>query len=243
MTVERGRKAIRNLLDLLPKHAVLRRGRTLVDLPISEVQLGDTVLIRPGSEVPVDGVVLLGRSMVDQSTVTGESVPAEKAQGAPVFAGTTNQSGMLEVRAERLGRDTVFGRIIDAVEKAKQSRAPAQKLADRLSACLVYFALFSAVLTFLLTHNLRSTIAVIIVAGACGIAAGTPLAVLGAIGRAAHRGVIVKGGRHMEALGSIDTVVLDKTGTLTVGEPRVAQVVACPGISPRTVVELAGPRK
>jgi cation transport ATPase len=209
LTVDRGRRAIRDLLSLLPKVALVRREGKIEELPIAEVRVGDVVVIRPAAEIPVDGVVVLGHSAVDQSSVTGESKPAEKVPGAAVFAGTTNHTGALEIRTEHVGRDTVFGRIIDAVEKAEHSRAPIQKLADRLAGWLVYFALASAAVTFALTGNLRSTIAVVIVAGACGIAAGTPLAVLGAIGRAAQGGAIVKGGRHMEALGAIDTVVLD----------------------------------
>ena len=239
LTVDRGRKAIQSLLDLLPKTALVRRGAIAQELPIAEVRPGEMVIVRPGAEIPVDGVVVLGHSTVDQSTVTGESMPAEKLPGAGVFAGTTNQSGMLEVRTERLGTDTVFGRIIDAVERAEHSRAPIQKLADRLAAWLVYVALAAALVTFALTHNVRATIAVVIVAGACGIAAGTPLAILGAIGRAAHGGAVVKGGRYMEALGTIDTVVLDKTGTLTFGEPYVVDIVACPGVDPNQVVEIA----
>jgi len=239
LTVDRGRKAIQNLLDLLPKTALVRRGAIVQELPIAEVRPGEVVVVRPGAEIPVDGVVVLGHSTVDQSTVTGESMPAEKLPGAAVFAGTTNQSGMLEVSTERLGTDTVFGRIIDAVERAEQSRAPIQKLADRLAAWLVYVALAAALVTFALTHNVRSTIAVVIVAGACGIAAGTPLAILGAIGRAAHGGAVVKGGRYMEALGRVDTVVLDKTGTLTFGEPHVVDIIACPGVDPNKVVEIA----
>jgi Cd2+/Zn2+-exporting ATPase/Cu+-exporting ATPase len=239
LTVDRGRKAIRNLLSLLPKRALVRRGGEVEELPIDEVRVGDVVVIRPAAEIPVDGVVVVGHSTVDQSSITGESKPAEKAPGAPVFAGTTNHSGALEIRTDQVGRDTVFGRIIDAVEKAEHSRAPIQKLADRLAGWLVYFALGSAAVTFALTGNLRSTIAVIIVAGACGIAAGTPLAVLGAIGRAARGGAIVKGGRYMEALGAIDTVVLDKTGTLTFGEPYVTAVVPCPGMGQAELLQLA----
>jgi heavy metal translocating P-type ATPase len=239
LTVSRGRKAIENLLALLPKKALIRRNGEVEELPISELGLGETVVIRPAAEIPVDGVVLLGHSTVDQSSITGESRPVEKLPGSTVFAGTTNHSGILEVRADSLGRDTVFGRIIDAVEKAERSRAPIQKLADRLAGWLVYFALAAAFITLLITHNLRATIAVIIVAGACGIAAGTPLAVLGAIGRAAQGGAIVKGGRYMEALGTIDAVVLDKTGTLTFGDPYVVSVLACPGVDPSTVVQLA----
>jgi len=239
LTVERGRRAIHNLLTLLPRKALVRRNGELQELEIEELQIGEVVLIRPAAEIPVDGVVVLGHSTVDQSAITGESKPVEKVVGTAVFAGTTNHAGMLEVRTERLGPDTIFGRIILAVETAEHSRAPIQKLADRLAGWLVYFALASALITLLVTHNIRSTIAVIIVAGACGIAAGTPLAVLGAIGRAAQGGAVVKGGRHLEALGTIDTVVLDKTGTLTFGEPYVVTVTPCAGIEVATVVQLA----
>jgi P-type E1-E2 ATPase len=132
-----------------------------------------------------------------------------------VYAGTINQSGALEIQVDRMGRDTTFGKIIDAVERAEKSRAPIQGIADRLAGYLVYFALGAAALTFLITHNMRSTISVVIVAGACGIAAGTPLAILGGIGRSAQLGSIIKGGLYLEALATIDTILLDKTGTLT----------------------------
>lgn len=144
-------------------------------------------------------------------------MPVEKLIGGAVYAGSINQSGALEIRAEQIGRDTSFGKIIEAVERAERSRAPVQRLADRLAAYLVYFALGAAALTFLITRDIRSAISVVIVAGACGIAAGTPLAILGAIGRAARAGAIVKGGLFLEQLGVVNTVVLDKTGTLTFG--------------------------
>jgi Cd2+/Zn2+-exporting ATPase/Cu+-exporting ATPase len=156
-----------------------------------------------------------------------------------VYAGTINQSGALEVRTEKLGRNTSFGKIIEAVESAERSRAPIQRLADRLAGYLVYFALGAAALTFLITRDPRSTISVVIVAGACGIAAGTPLAVLGAIGRAARDGIIIKGGRYLEALAAVDTVVLDKTGTLTYGKPEVVALVPAPGIAARILLETA----
>jgi len=134
------------------------------------------------ARIPVDGDVVDGNSFVDQATITGESLPVEKLPGTSVFAGTVNQSGALEVRVTRIGRDTAFGRILNAVEEAERSRAPIQKTADRLAGYLVWFALGGAVLTFIITRNLTSTISVIIVAGACGIAAGTPLAILGESG-------------------------------------------------------------
>jgi Cd2+/Zn2+-exporting ATPase/Cu+-exporting ATPase len=224
LTVGRGRAAIRQLIDLLPSTATVNAGGTWKDIGVQEVSVGTIVLIRPGSRIPVDGSVVGGHSFVDQATITGESMPVEKNPGAQVYAGTINQSGALEVRAERLGRDTTFGKIIRAVEEAEQSRAPIQRIADRLAGYLVYFALGAAVLTFLLTHNIRSTISVIIVAGACGIAAGTPLAILGGIGRAAHQGAIIKGGLYLEKLAEVDTVLLDKTGTLTFGTPEVSNL-------------------
>src|SRR5581483_2819014 len=138
---------------------------------------------------------------------------------------------VLDVRAEGIGRDTAFGRIIDAVERAERSRAPIQKTADRLAGYLVYFALACAIATYLVTRNMRATISVVIVAGACGIAAGTPLAILGAIGQAARRGLIVKGGLYVEALWAVDTVVLDKTGTLTFGNPEVTDLFPVDGVT------------
>jgi Cd2+/Zn2+-exporting ATPase/Cu+-exporting ATPase len=204
-----------------------------------EIQIGDVVIIKPGGRIAVDGVVVKGHSAVDQATITGESMPVEKVVGASVYAGTINQSGALEVRTTGIGRDTAFGKIIEAVERAEKSRAPIQKTADRLAGYLVYFAIGCAALTFLITRDARSTISVIIVAGACGIAAGTPLAILGGIGRSARQGAIIKGGLYLEILGNVDTVVLDKTGTLTLGTPVVSAVHAATGVDERSVVEAA----
>jgi Cu+-exporting ATPase len=187
----------------------------------------------------VDGIVISGHSFVDQARITGESMPVEKLSGAPAYAGTINQSGALEIRVQRIGRDTSYGRIIEAVEQAERSRAPVQQLADRLAGYLVYFAIAAAVITFIVTRDARSTISVIIVAGACGIAAGTPLAILGGIGRAARLGAIIKGGLYLETLGRIDTVVLDKTGTLTFGQIEVQAVIPEIGTSQDEVLDSA----
>ena len=224
LTVARGRRAIRHLVDLLPQAVNVKRGALEEEVEAASVLAGDIVIVKPGARVPVDGVVNGGRSSVDQSTITGESMPVEKGPGTTVFAGTINGSGMLEITTTGVGRSTAFGKIIEAIERAERSRAPIQKTADRLAGYLVYFALGCATLTFAFTRDARSTISVVIVAGACGIAAGTPLAVLGAIGRAARIGSIVKGGLYLEALGTVDTVVLDKTGTVTFGEPRVVDI-------------------
>jgi heavy metal translocating P-type ATPase len=239
LTVGRGRRAIQSLLDFLPRTATVRRNGEALEIASDQVKVGDTVIVKPGGHIPVDGIVLGGRSFVEQAAITGEAMPVEKTQGDVVYAGTINQSGALEIGAQKLGRDTTFGKIIEAVERAEKSRAPIQKTADRLAGYLVYFALGAAVLTFIITHNIRSTISVIIVAGACGIAAGTPLAILGAIGRAAHHGAIVKGGLYLEALAAVDTVLLDKTGTLTFGTPQIREVVSANGFTERQIVAAA----
>ncbi|PYR76128.1 MAG: cadmium-translocating P-type ATPase [Acidobacteria bacterium] len=239
LTVGRGRRAIRDLLDFLPATATVRRNGAGVRIPLRDVRTEDAVLVAPGERIPVDGTVHGGDSYVDQATITGESAPIRKTSGSLVYAGTINQSGVLEVIAERLGRDTSFGKIIEAVERAERSQAPVEKTADRYAGYLVYFALACAAVTFALTRDARSTISVIIVAGACGIAAGTPLAVLGAIGRAARSGAIIKGGRYLETLWRVDVVALDKTGTVTLGAPEVSEIRPRPGVSDRTVIETA----
>lgn len=239
LTVGRGRRAIQDMLDFLPQMASVLRDGQIVEVPTQAIRPGEIVVVRPGSRIPVDGQVVNGHSFVDQAAITGEPMPSEKFAGKEVYAGTMNQAGSLQVLAQRLGKETTFGQIIEAVEKAEQSRAPIQKMADRLAGYLVYFALGAAVLTFLITHNTRSTISVIIVAGACGIAAGTPLAILGAIGRAARRGSIIKGGIYLEALGQLDTVFLDKTGTLTFGMPFVTELRPAPGSTAGALLEAA----
>ena len=239
LTVDRGRKAIKDLMDVLPRTADIRRADGVQAVTAAEIRIGDMVIIKPGGRVPVDGIVMTGHSSVDQATITGESMPVEKCAGAQVYAGSINQSGALEVRTTGIGRDTAFGKIIEAVEHAEQSRAPIQKTADKLAGYLVYFAIGCAALTFLITRDTRSTISVIIVAGACGIAVGTPLAILGGIGRAARLGAIIKGGLYLEVLARVTTVVLDKTGTLTLGTPVVSGLHFSPGVDEQSLIQAA----
>ncbi len=240
LTVGRGRRAIGDLLNLLPRSAwLVKAGMQPAEVPVRDISAGDRVLIRPGARIPVDGVVVSGNSSVEEAAITGEPLPQDKLPGSRVFAGTMNQTGALEVTVETLGRDTTFGRIVEAVETAEQTRAPIQRLADRLAGYLVYFALSSAFMTLLVTHNLRSTISVIIVAGACGIAAGTPLAVLGAIGRCARQGTMIKGGIYLEQLAKVNTVLLDKTGTLTCGKPSVTALNPASAIGENELLTVA----
>lgn len=224
LSFDRGHDALTDLMSFLPSHVRVRDGSELRTLPLAEVPVGATVLVAPGARVPVDGSVTAGRSSLDQSRITGEPLPVEVGPGSSVYAGSVNQLGALEVRAEQVGTASLYGHIADAVRAAQESQAPVQRLADRLAGYLVYVALGGAALTYLLTRDLTATISVILVAGACGIAAGTPLAVLGAIGRAARTGAFVKDGAHLEQLSAVDTVVFDKTGTLTEGRPEVTSV-------------------
>ena len=226
LSMDRGRDALTDLMSFLPQTARVVTGPhtdEASEVPLDEVRPGQVIALSPGGRVPVDGVVRTGRADVDQSRITGEALPVQVGPGDRVPAGSITR-GALELEVERVGEESSYGRIVAAVRHAQSSRAPVQRLADRLAARIVYLALAAALVTFLVTRDVRATISVIIVAGACGVAAGTPLAVLAAIARAARCGAFVKDGTHLEQLSAVDTVVVDKTGTLTVGEPRVVSV-------------------
>jgi Cd2+/Zn2+-exporting ATPase/Cu+-exporting ATPase len=239
MTLARGRRSIKQLLNLLPSTAARVNAGTIEEVQVSSLKAGDMVVVKPGSAIPVDGEVVAGVSFVNEASITGEAMPAEKTAGSAVYAGTLNQSGVLEVKTKRVGPDTAYGKIVTAVEEAEKSRAVVERLADRLAGYLVYFALVCAAATFIVTGDLRATISVILVTGACGIAAGTPLAILGGIGRAAKNGMIFKGGLYLEQLATVDTVVFDKTGTLTNGAPEVISVIPVVGETPEAVLSAA----
>ncbi len=238
-TVERGRSMIKTLVDILPRTITILRDGVDFEIDAADLTLEHIVVVKPGARIPVDGTVVKGISTVDQSSITGEPLPAEKSAGSSVFAGSINHLGVLEVQPERIGKNTTFGRIMEVIERAEQSKAPIQKIADTLAARLVYLAFGAAILTFLVSHNVVSAISALVVAGACGVAAGTPLAILAGIGRTAKEGIIVKGGVYIEKLGKVDTVVLDKTGTLTLGIPRVIRIHAVNGASCERVLALA----
>ena len=226
LSMDRGRDALTDLMSFLPQTARVVTGPhtdEVSEVPLDKVRPGQVIALSPGGRVPVDGVVRTGRADVDQSRITGEALPVQVGPGDRVPAGSITR-GALELEVERVGEESSYGRIVATVRHAQSSRAPVQRLADRLAARIVYLALAAALVTFLVTRDVRATISVIIVAGACGVAAGTPLAVLAAIARAARCGAFVKDGTHLEQLSAVDTVVVDKTGTLTVGEPRVVSV-------------------
>jgi Cu+-exporting ATPase len=231
--------ALRALGELQPKSARVRRGEDLVDVGIAEVRQADVVVVRPGERLPVDGVVTLGASAVDESMLTGESMPVAKAAGDAVVGGTVNRTGSFEYRATTLGAHSVLSRIVRLVGEAQASRAPIQDLADRISAVFVPAVLVASVLTFAawaffggadaLVRGGAAAVAVLIIACPCAMGLAVPTAILVASGRAASAGVLVKGGEALQRLGEVDTIAFDKTGTLTVGRPEIVAQWTAPG--------------
>ncbi|MCB0906232.1 MAG: copper-translocating P-type ATPase [Nocardioidaceae bacterium] len=242
--------AIRALLDLTPKTAHRLDGAGgEVTVPLEEVQLGDRLRIRPGEQVPVDGPVEEGRSTVDESMVTGESMPVSKGAGDTVIGGTINQSGALVMRADAVGRDTMLARIVQMVADAQRSRAPIQRLADRVSAWFVPAVIAVAVLAFgvwatvgpdpKLAHALIVAVSVLIIACPCALGLATPMSIMVGVGRGARMGVLIKNAEALERMEKVDTVVVDKTGTLTEGKPSVTALEPVAGVEPDELLRLA----
>jgi Cd2+/Zn2+-exporting ATPase len=226
ITVARARHSLAGLLANVPETALVRRGASEVELPVAELRMGDRVITRPGERVAVDGVVVVGESAVDESPITGESVPQDKGSGARVFAGTINQSGVLEIEAQKVGDATTLARILRLVEEAQASQAPIQRLADKAAQWYVPAALATAAVVWALTGDVTRGITVLIVFCPCALVLATPTAVVASIGKAARRVILVKGGQFAEAVGQIHVVAFDKTGTLTVGRPELKEIVA-----------------
>jgi heavy metal translocating P-type ATPase len=251
--VKKGRRNIQLLYDLAPRKAIIKTNHstknqkldetnlmTTQEVLVEDVRVGDVVIVREGDIIPVDGHIVRGISTVNQSSITGESAPIEKNVGDIVFAGTTNLTHLIEIKCDKLSTDTTFAKIVHLVEEAEASKAPIQKLSDRLATRLVQFSIGLSVLTFIVTQNIVSTLSVIVVAGACGLAVGTPIALLATNGKLSRRGVIVKGGLQIENLSGAGTIVFDKTGTLTSGKPVVSDVVSFdPRIDPLGILEYA----
>jgi heavy metal translocating P-type ATPase len=237
--VDKGRQTIVLLEKSAPRSALVRRGTFEVEVDLGSIVPNDVVIVREGERVPVDGTIVVGSAFLNQSSITGESARVEKSAGDRVYAGSVDESGLIEVRTERVGNETVFGKIIKLVEDAENRKAPIQRVSDRLAAWLVEFAIGFALLTLLVTRDVTSTLSVVVVAGACGVAAGTPLAIVAIMGKAAKKGAIVKGGAYIEEMSRIDTVVIDKTGTLTFGEPEVTDLVGFDGCTEQQVLEYA----
>lgn len=247
----RGRtsEAVRNLMGLAPKTArVVREGEER-DIPLEQVTAGDRILVRPGERIPVDGVVLRGRSAVDESMVTGESIPVEKAEGDRVVGGTMNRSGSFQFEARAVGRDTVLARIVEMVRQAQGSKPPIARLADRVAGVFVPAVFGVSLVTFLvwfvlgpeprLTYSLLAFVAVLIIACPCALGLATPTSIMVGTGLGAEKGVLIRKGAALETAGRIDTLILDKTGTLTTGNPRIADVIPLGGIEDADLLVLA----
>ena len=242
--------AIKALLGLAPKSARLVRGDgSEEDVPLERVSPGDQLRVRPGEKVPVDGVVVEGRSLVDESMVTGEPIPVEKARGSQVIGGTVNQAGGFVMRAERVGSETLLAQIVRMVSEAQRSRAPIQRLADVVASYFVPAVLAASAITFVvwsivgpqprLAYALVNAIAVMIIACPCALGLATPMSIMVGTGRGATAGVLIKNAEVLELLERVDALVVDKTGTLTEGKPRLISVVPAPGVSEAELLALA----
>jgi Cd2+/Zn2+-exporting ATPase len=245
--LDRARDAVNALGELMPATAQVRRGRQIVEMPVTQVIPGDLVVVRPGDRLPVDGVVAGGASSIDQSPITGESVPVPKVVGDAVYAGTINQEGALDVRVTRLAQDTTLSRVMQMVAEAQSQQSPTQQLAQRFAGRFVPAVLILTGLVIVvpplagwmtLETSFYRAMLLLVAASPCALAIGTPAAVLAGIAQAARNGVLIKGGAHLENLGSVKVMAFDKTGTLTQGRFVVTEVVSLDGHTPQAVLSL-----
>jgi Cd2+/Zn2+-exporting ATPase len=224
LNTDRARASIKSLIGSVPQVALLRNGSAERTVPIGELKIGDVVLVRPGEKIPVDGRVVGGQGSVNEASITGESVPKDKALDAQVFAGTVVDSGALDIRTERLGTDTTFSRIIALVENAEAEKAPVQKLADKVAAWLIPVVFVFLIVVYLVTRDVRMIVTLMIFTSPAELGLATPLVMIAAIARAARTGILIKGGIYLESLAKVDVMVFDKTGTLTANKPVVVDV-------------------
>ena len=242
--------AIRSLLDLTPPTARLVRHGEEQDVPLAEVKTGDRLRVRPGEKVPVDGTLLEGHTTVNESMLTGEALPVQKSSGDRVIGGTLNNTGSFVMEAERVGDETVLAQIVRMVSEAQRSRAPIQRLADKVAGYFVPAVLFVAFVTFVvwlwlgpeprLAHAIVNAVAVLIIACPCALGLATPMSVMVGVGRGAHAGVLVKNAGALELMEKVTTLVVDKTGTLTEGKPRVTKIIVASGVTEGDLLAAAG---
>ncbi|MBO0587731.1 MULTISPECIES: heavy metal translocating P-type ATPase [unclassified Sporosarcina] len=243
-------QAIQKLLGLQAKTARVLRDGIEKEVPIEEVIAGDTILVKPGEKIPVDGAIIEGRSAIDESMITGESIPVDKVVGDVVIGATINKNGSLQIKATKVGKDTALAQIVKVVEEAQGSKAEIQRLADRISGVFVPVVVVIAIVTFFIWYfavtpgDFRSalipTISILVIACPCALGLATPTSIMAGSGRAAEMGLLFKGGEHLENTQSIDTVVLDKTGTVTKGEPALTDISVADGFNEEEVLQLVG---
>ena len=238
-TMDKNRQSIRGLLDLTPRTATVRRGEEETVVPLDEIAVGTVVIVNPGERVPVDAVVMLGATSVDQAPITGESMPVEKSQGSELFGGTLNLTGRVEARATKVGKDTMLARIVHLVEEAQGTKAPIQNTADRFTVWFLPVVLLLAIVVCATTGNIKTAVSILLVACPCAFAIATPTAVTAGISNMARQGVLVKGGAFFELAGKLDALVMDKTGTFTIGRPKVLDVIAFGDAARNDIVQMA----
>lgn len=247
-TKEKASSAVRKLMDLRPRMAKVIRDNIEVEIPIEQVQVGDLIMLRPGERVPVDGIVTEGSSSVDESAITGESIPADKTRGSEVIGATINQSGLLKVKATKVGQDTVLSQIIALVENARMGKAPMQRMVDQVAKYFVPAVIAAAVSIALgwyavggagFTYSLLAFVSVIIIACPCALGIATPAALMMGAGKAAENGILFKSGEYLEIANRVRTVVFDKTGTLTQGRPSVTDVLDLSNLGEKELLRLA----
>ena len=236
VTVGKTRKAIASLIQLSPKTAWVRREDKEVQVPIEDVKPREVVIVRPGERIPVDGKIISGCGSVNQSTLTGESIPVEKEAGDKVYCGTFNESGSCEVEATQVAEDTKLAQIKRLILEAQAEKSPTQRMMDRFSRYFIPAIILVALVTFLVTGEIIRGITILIVACPCALVLGTPTAVVAAIGNAARQGILIKGGAYLEQMGRLKTLLMDKTGTLTHGRPKVVEISPIDGMDEKEVL-------
>ncbi len=239
-TSQRATAALEHLAELQPERAHRMEGDAIAEVEVDDLQPGDTVLARPGERLPVDGVVITGVSTVDEALVTGEALPVQKAPGDHVYAGTLNQEGALTIRTEAVGEHAYVGQISRLLDSLEEERAPIVRVADRYAKYFTPAILIVSGATWLISGDLSAALAVLIIACPCALVLATPTAIVAGVANAARHGILIKGGARFEAAGAVDTVAVDKTGTLTLGAPVVQQVIPVEGTTAETLIALAG---
>jgi len=235
----RASKAIQKLIEDSPKTAVVIRDGREVEVKVEDVKLGETVIVKPGGKIPVDGTVLKGQASINQASVTGESVPVEKAKGDNVYSGTIVELGALELKVSAVGEESTYGRIVSMVREAEENRAPIERVADRYAKYFTPIILALGLGVFLYTRDPLRVASVFVIACPCALTLATPTAVIASIGNSARRGILIRNGESLEKLSKVDTLVLDKTGTITTGRPKVVDVKAFHGQPESEVIRLA----